>query len=398
MGASSLAAAFIRELGLEQELAPHVPVKRLYALLLVDRSGQHRILYVGAERRQSYHEALQAGGGPAHKRWGDVPARLQVAWRTGYRPVKQPVTLAATCGAETAVVYALREAVKRAGLKEQIEVTGGLYAMQGSQLTEKRPLVENTIECFERSEENRCIPCGRFGCSAGACTRGYDGILGIAAAEETLAGLAAKAPNQPPAPPVIHVQPPPIHVQPPPIQVQAPVVQVQPPVIQPVIQPPPQVQPDTPLREAAWCDPGVLPEVSAGQLRREVSVVKHQKLSLSRDETWVSVIDFAVAVGAVSEPAKAAKRRWQKRPDDANSDDDESGDDEASGRVALRKQKAKRRKAQNWAREVFPKHVALAVAANKTTQADVAGEEVTVSGGHKSLHLQLEAFVKLYGK
>jgi hypothetical protein len=395
-----LAAAFIKELGLEHELAPHVPVKRLYAHLLIDRPGKHRILYVGAERRQPYSEALQAaeaGGGPAHKRWGDVPARLQVAWRNGYRPVLHSVTLPATCGLETATVYALRETVKRAGLAEKIEVTGGLYAMRGSQTTDKRPLVENTIECFERSEENRCIPCGRVGCSARACTRGYEGILGIAAAEEMLAGLAAPRPGPPSPPPVINVP--------------APIINVPAAVVQPVIQPPPQVPPvvhvaapagpEPPLRAAAWCDAGALPEVSAGQLRREVSVVKHQKLSVSRGETWVSVIDFAVAVGAVSEPAKAAKRRWQKRPDkpdDADSDDDESGAEDDEAVVAQRKHKAKRRKAQTWAKEVWPKHVALGIAANKAGPADVAGEQVAISGGHKSLHLRLEAFVKLYGK
>ena len=114
---------------------------------------------------------------------------------------------------------------------------------------------------------------------------------------------------------------------------------------------------------------------------------------------WCSVAAFAVAVGAVEEPGKTRKRRYRAKPDE---EDDEPAqvepapaEDDAEKREKA-KHKALNRRAATWAKDVFPKHVALAAQQGKGVEADLRGEQHKVPGGASVPHVGLPALLAMY--
>ena len=148
------AAALLHQAGLGEHV-DRIPMVDYY-LVDMHRPGspgetERRALYVGRERAQGYIGALVApaeGGGPGHRDWRYVPQFLKCMWRQHMyvRLGGDVPTVRAPVGQETALVFVLRKALEGTG----IEVTGGLYALQGTSAPHERPLVHNTITSHER--------------------------------------------------------------------------------------------------------------------------------------------------------------------------------------------------------------------------------------------------------
>jgi len=357
---SSVAVSFVRQLGLADELAAaggRVEEQALYCVLMRRASDGARLMYVGAERAEAYFAALADGAGPAHASWADTPKRLQSAWRAQYR-VTATTTTTSQIGMETATVYALRRALRPL----RIEVTGGLYAMRGSALTRKRPLVENTITALERHEERECLYCGVAGCGSAVCTRGYVGILGICAAEEALAQQQAAKVE-------VHVAPAPV----PKVEVHIPPAAAPAPIQVPAPAPKPAPAPEFGPADG-WGLVDALPQVCPDRLRGKLLPHVHTRVSRELGESWVPLSAVAIAVGAAGDAAGKNKKDRE------------------------RKRKAQQEKARDWADDLWPEHAQLALDAGLADEDALRTEEhVQRSGNHTSPFVKLDALIAMYG-
>lgn len=177
----------------------------------------------------------------------------------------------AQAGAETACVFALRAALKDTG----IEVTGGLYALQGTSMPDERPLVHNALTVNERhdAEPAVCVNCGGRH-SSEACVVGFSGVAAVVCAE-----LAAVAPAAGPAP-AIHMPAPVVNVA-----VAAPVAHAPPAPAGPA------PEPQLPSRSSWQSEKG--PRMPAGDLETLCRPLRHGPASDAAEEPAVALVDFA---------------------------------------------------------------------------------------------------------
>jgi len=193
----------------------------------------------------------------------------------------------AQAGAETACVFALRAALKGTG----IEVTGGLYALQGTSMPDERPLVHNALTVNERhdAEPAVCVNCGGPH-SSEACVVGFSGVAAVVCAELAAAAPAAvpapvinfMAPAAPAAPaPVVNVAAPVVHAPP------APAVHVH----APAAPPGPAPEPQLPTRSSWKSAKG--PRMPARDLETLCRPLVHGPASDAAEEPVVALVDFA---------------------------------------------------------------------------------------------------------
>lgn len=163
---------FARKRALDPGMFGCIPVDFLYGLAMAEPGGDGlaTVLYLGAARGRPYVDALKPAptGGPSHKDWGQVPARLRALYAAGWKLVGSASVLAEV-GSETGAVYALQRALvdsqvqvrtprlcRAAGLSflpclpaclsVPLEVTGGVYALSGGpNVVPPRPLIANWI-------------------------------------------------------------------------------------------------------------------------------------------------------------------------------------------------------------------------------------------------------------